>query len=164
MAPSTNGTEPRPGHVRDGQGDFDRGGVTASRQLEPSLRAVDPGVHPVFDEAKLAGLRLALGEDDLHAMMAHIPQEAVNNLNQIRAAVDARDLDAARRAAHGLKGMASNFGAKRLAVAARAIELEAPTIEAIADRVRELDAIVEATRVWLLQFSDGGPRPGTVAL
>jgi histidine phosphotransfer protein HptB len=64
----------------------------------------------------------------------------------LKAAISAGDLDAARRAAHSLKGMAGNFGATRLAAISRRIELEAPAIEAVAEKIDELEQALDATR------------------
>jgi histidine phosphotransfer protein HptB len=54
-------------------------------------------------------------------------------------------LDAVRKAAHSLKGMAGNFGATRLAAISRRIELESPAIDVVARTLRELEQIVEET-------------------
>ena len=49
-------------------------------------------------------------------------EDAPVRLRQIRAALDGRDADGLRRAAHGIKGAAANFGATALVDAARALE------------------------------------------
>jgi signal transduction histidine kinase/CheY-like chemotaxis protein/HPt (histidine-containing phosphotransfer) domain-containing protein len=100
----------------------------------------------IFDCATLAELREGLEEGELRAALAMIPAEGGKCLNQIKAAVAAGDLDAARKAAHRLKGMASNFGAARLAGLARRIELEAPAIEVVSKHVRPLEIALNETQ------------------
>ena len=113
---------------------------------EGGREAVLPPAVPLFDTAKLAELREAFGEIDLRTALACIPDEAVKCLNQIKAAVVAGDLAAVRRAAHSLKGMAGNFGASRLAAISRHIELETPAIEAVVEKIGELESALDETR------------------
>ena len=95
---------------------------------------------PLFDEAKLAELRQAFGDTDFLVALGCIPDEGAKCLNQIKVAISTGDLDAARKAAHSLKGMAGNFGAIRLAAISRRIELEATAIDAVAANLTELEA------------------------
>jgi signal transduction histidine kinase/DNA-binding response OmpR family regulator len=61
-----------------------------------------------------------------HQLLAEISQlfvdDVPNHLQRIRAAIDARDGNALRRAAHGLKGAAANFDANGVVNAARSLE------------------------------------------
>jgi HPt (histidine-containing phosphotransfer) domain-containing protein len=100
---------------------------------------------PLFDEAKLAELRQAFGDTDFLVALGCIPDEGAKCLNQIKAAIGTGDLDAARKAAHSLKGMAGNFGAMRLAAISRRIELEATAIDAVAANLTELEAALDDT-------------------
>ncbi|HZA01120.1 MAG TPA: Hpt domain-containing protein, partial [Hyphomicrobiaceae bacterium] len=100
----------------------------------------------IFDPAILAELRLGLEESELRAALAMIPGEGAKCLNEIKAAVAGGDLDTARKVAHRLKGMASNFGAARLAAIARRIELEAPAIEIVSKHVRPLEIALHETQ------------------
>ena len=100
---------------------------------------------PLFDESTLNRLRELLDEADLREVFDRVPAESAECLNAIRAAVVARNLTAAGRAAHALTGMAANFGARRLAAAAGDIARGLPTIEAIADRLPSLDQVHEET-------------------
>jgi signal transduction histidine kinase/CheY-like chemotaxis protein len=100
----------------------------------------------VFNPATLAELRKGFDERELCAILAKIPGEGAKCLNQIKAAVAAGDLDAARRAAHRLQGMASTLGAARLAGIARRIELEAPAIEIVSNHVRPLEIALNETQ------------------
>jgi CheY-like chemotaxis protein/HPt (histidine-containing phosphotransfer) domain-containing protein len=114
----------------------------------PESHLISPMI-PLFDTAKLAQLRDSFGEEDLRVALSCVPDEGAKCLNQIKAAISAGDLDAARKAAHSLKGMAGNFGAVRLASISRRIELEAPAIEVVAERVNELERTLEETRLGI---------------
>jgi len=100
---------------------------------------------PLFDSAKLLELHDVFGEADFRRAISCLPDEAINCLNQIKAAICAGDLSGARRAAHSLKGMAGNFGALRLAAISRSIELEAPAISVIAEKLPELEMALSQT-------------------
>lgn len=104
---------------------------------------------PLLDEAHVAMLREAVGDEDLCAMLAELPDAARQALDAIRAAVVSDDLAVARHAAHTLKGVASSFGAARLA--AVACELEHPTssIASISQDVAVLDELIVETSAAL---------------
>jgi len=87
---------------------------------------------PLLDDEQIEMLREALDADELSAMFSELPSSAQNSLAAIEAAVAGDDLDRARREAHVLKGVASSFGAARLASIAGRIELEVTTIDAAA--------------------------------
>jgi CheY-like chemotaxis protein/HPt (histidine-containing phosphotransfer) domain-containing protein len=111
--------------------------------------AIKAPIIPLFDEAKLAELRKTFGETDFLVALGCIPDEGAKCLNQIKAAISAGDLDAARKAAHSLKGMAGNFGATRLATISRRIELDATAIEIVAENITELEETLNDTRVGI---------------
>jgi signal transduction histidine kinase/CheY-like chemotaxis protein/HPt (histidine-containing phosphotransfer) domain-containing protein len=104
---------------------------------------------PLFDAAKLTELRESFGEEDLRTALNCIPAEGARCLSQIKAAINIGDLDAVRKAAHSLKGMAGNFGATRLAAISRRIEMEAPAIEVIAGIVNELEQTLDETHAGI---------------
>ncbi|MGA7804684.1 Hpt domain-containing protein [Bradyrhizobium sp.] len=110
---------------------------------------------PLFDESQIALLRDALGEDELREMFADLPEAAQRSLEAIQAALEANDLEQAKRAAHVLKGVASSFGAARLALIAREIELELPTVASIAQSVPVLMAALNDTSASLPGGSEG---------
>jgi CheY-like chemotaxis protein/HPt (histidine-containing phosphotransfer) domain-containing protein len=63
------------------------------------------------------------GDRELLAEISRLfVDDAPRHLKRIRAALDARDGDALRRGAHGLKGAAANFDADAVVSAARALE------------------------------------------
>jgi HPt (histidine-containing phosphotransfer) domain-containing protein len=113
-----------------------------------------PAAAPLFDTTRLAELRESFGENDFRNALACIPGEGAKCLDEIKAAVAARDLNAARRAAHSLKGMAGNFGAARLAAISRGIELELPAIELVAEKVGELEQTLDDTRTRICEMSE----------
>jgi HPt (histidine-containing phosphotransfer) domain-containing protein len=99
----------------------------------------------LLDDAQLELLREALDEDELRAMLSELPEAARQAIDAIETSVAANDLDQARRSAHVLKGVASSFGAARLAAIAREIELELPSIASVATCVPWLIETVEQT-------------------
>jgi HPt (histidine-containing phosphotransfer) domain-containing protein len=100
---------------------------------------------PLFDVAQVALLRDALGEADLRAMLAELPNAAEQAGQKIRTALASDDLEEVRRAAHALKGIASSFGAARLAAIAREFELEATSIASMMQRMPVLADAIEKT-------------------
>jgi histidine phosphotransfer protein HptB len=100
---------------------------------------------PLLDDAQLELLRAALDEEELCAMLSELPQAAMQAIESIDVAVQSNDIGGARRSAHVLKGVASSFGAARLAVMAREIELEMATIDCIAKCLPDLIEAVERT-------------------
>jgi HPt (histidine-containing phosphotransfer) domain-containing protein len=123
----------------------DRSEAGAAERHHPEIRTISPTI-ALFDTVKLTELRKSFGEVDFRVALSCIPDEGARCLNQIKAAIGAGDLDAARKAAHSLKGMAGNFGAARLAAISRRIELEAPAIEVVADGIDELEQALDETR------------------
>jgi len=111
---------------------------------------------PLLDDAQLELLREALDEEELRAMLSELPRAAMQAIASIQAAVQSNDIDEARRSAHVLKGVASSFGAARLAAMARAIELEMATIDCIAKCLPDLVATVEQTAA---AFPGGAAQP-----
>jgi HPt (histidine-containing phosphotransfer) domain-containing protein len=104
---------------------------------------------PLFDLAQIALLRDALGEADLRAMLADLPGAAERAGQKIRTALASNDLEEVRRQAHTLKGVASSFGAARLAAIAREFELEATSIASMLLRMPALADAIEKTSAAL---------------
>jgi HPt (histidine-containing phosphotransfer) domain-containing protein len=101
---------------------------------------------PLFDDARLAELRECFAASELSALLAGITDEGGECLSTIHAALAANDLSAAQRAAHKLKGMASNLGAARLAHAARGTEIAAQLSGDVHATVRQLVDVFKATQ------------------
>jgi histidine phosphotransfer protein HptB len=100
---------------------------------------------PLFDMDQIALLRDALGEEDLRAMLSELPSAAEQACQNITTALASSDLEEARRVAHALKGVASSFGAARLAAIAREFELEATSIASMARRMPALAGTIDDT-------------------
>jgi HPt (histidine-containing phosphotransfer) domain-containing protein len=100
---------------------------------------------PLLDPEQIELLRQAMGPEDLGAMLAELPQHALQSLDAIKAALAADDRDQTRRAAHVLKGFAGSFGAARLAAVARDMELECPSVKALRQCMPALVETIEAT-------------------
>jgi HPt (histidine-containing phosphotransfer) domain-containing protein len=114
---------------------------------------------PLFDVAQIALLRDALGEADLRAMLADLPNAAERAGQKIRTALASNDLEEVRRLAHTLKGVASSFGAARLAAIAWEFELEGTSIASMLLRMPALADAIEKTSAAL----PGGERTPSAA-
>ncbi|WP_431204572.1 Hpt domain-containing protein [Bradyrhizobium betae] len=104
---------------------------------------------PLFDDLQIALLREALDEGDLAAMMAELPLASGAAIDAIGAAASSGNLAEVHRVAHVLKGVASSFGAARLASLAREIELELRGIDEVTGSLPRLAAIAEQTWAYL---------------
>ncbi len=106
---------------------------------------------PLFDRDALAQLRDKVGEDSLRALLGEIPEESGRLLKSIQEALSTGDLADARRSAHSLGGMAGNYGATRIAAAAREIEIEARSRAVAPERLACLAQAIEQTEAWILK-------------
>lgn len=95
----------------------------ANPQLEPSPAAVEEPL-PVLDGIDVTGTlsRLGLGFDSLRKMLVRFADGQGKTLDDLRAAIAARDVTAATRHAHSIAGAAGNLGADALRSAAKALE------------------------------------------
>jgi two-component system sensor histidine kinase/response regulator len=88
-------------------------------------RPAAPSPPPAADEAALSDRVLARvgGDRQLLLEISRLfVDDAPGHLRRIQEALDARDGESLRRAAHTLKGAAANFDASRLVDAARSLE------------------------------------------
>ncbi len=104
---------------------------------------------PLLDEARLGELRDILGEAKIHEYLADLTDESNRLLRNIQEALAAGELEQAQNAAHGLKGMAENLCATRIAAIAKEIETGAPSIEAAEHKSEDLKVAIEQTRMRL---------------
>jgi len=107
---------------------------------------VDEDQLPLIDRAVMADWSSDLDRDDVLDLLSRVPGESYRCLTAIRQAATDGDLVAAKRAAHCLKGMASNLGATRLARQARSIELMSNDTESV---LRQ-SAVLEQTLIETL--------------
>jgi HPt (histidine-containing phosphotransfer) domain-containing protein len=89
-----------------------------------------------IDPTTFAELQAAAGEDFVKDLVATFLEEAPTMLAALRAALEARNADAFRRAAHSLKSNSHTFGALPLGALARELELKGLPADA-----RPLDAL-----------------------
>ena len=117
------------------------------KQLCQVVEAMAEGRAPaVADEKPAAAISLQVlarvgGDRELLAEISRLfVDDAPRHLDRIRHALDVRDGEALRRAAHGLKGAAANFDADGVVAAAR-------TLEEIG-RTQEFDADPRCEAAW----------------
>ena len=119
----------------------------------PAAEAAAEGELPLIDRRVMSDWCDDMDKADVLAVLARVPHESGKCLADIRKAIAGRDLDAARRTAHRLKGMASNLGAVRLARMARAIELTSQCIEDVSSRMPALEKTLGETLEAIRAYS-----------
>jgi hypothetical protein len=87
--------------------------------------ALDASTLPLFDEERLAELRECFSGAEMRTLLGGISLEGGQSLRDVATALSVGDFALAQRAAHTLKGLATNLGAARLAAAALKMELAA---------------------------------------
>ncbi|SDU18099.1 response regulator [Geopseudomonas guangdongensis] len=102
--------------------------AAAPAALAPA--AADGGETPLLDEAMLASLEEALGED-LHKVVAFFCASLPTQIAALQIVLRGGDATEIRRQAHTLKGSAGNLGALALATLAREIEQQAQQQQAL---------------------------------
>ncbi len=115
----------------------------ASRSNPERRDAVDLDV---LDDSVVSMLRNTLDEADFRPILDSLPEESGKCLAAIQAAIGLGDLEEARRVAHGLKGMAGNLGAKRLAKLAQTIECQPMGLAEMQQVVPELAEAIADVR------------------
>jgi CheY-like chemotaxis protein len=120
--------EHRPMYEGAGLTDFltkpvDPGALRAALdQIHVSLEAAPFAQPATFDQARLAMLREALGDEELVDILRVFANNVSERLTAARVALDARDRVALQQNAHAIKGAAGNVGAAT--VASDAVGLE----------------------------------------
>jgi HPt (histidine-containing phosphotransfer) domain-containing protein len=84
-----------------------------------------------IDPVTFAELQAAAGEDFVKELIATFLEEAPAMLAALRSALEARNADAFRRAAHSLKSNSHTFGALALGALARELELKGLPADAL---------------------------------
>jgi HPt (histidine-containing phosphotransfer) domain-containing protein len=108
--------------------------------------------NPTIDPVTFAELQAAAGEDFVKELIATFLEEAPAMLAALRSALEARNADAFRRAAHSLKSNSHTFGA--LALGALARELEIKGLPADALPLDALDAEYARAAAALAELRD----------
>lgn len=100
---------------------------------------------PLLDKRAMDDWCSDIDKGDVLAILARVPDECHRNVAEIERAIAMGSLDASKRAAHRLKGMAGNLGAVRLAKMARDIELKSQSIEDVAGQMPSLHETLTVT-------------------
>jgi hypothetical protein len=100
---------------------------------------------PLIDQEVMRDWCDDLDREDVLGLIARVPGECATCVADIKAAIAANDVGAAKRKAHRLKGMASNLGAARLARIARQIELMSHHIGDVSDSMPLLEKTLADT-------------------
>ena len=100
-----------------------------------------------LDEATIQGLLEDVGPGQLPLVLRLFADELARRGIELRTASEAMDADGLRRAAHGIKGSASTFGARRVAAAAARLEADCRSNRPVPELAAGCDALlVEMTR------------------
>jgi len=77
---------------------------------------------PVIDQSTFEELRQMSGEDFINELIDAFLEEGPNMLNNMKTALETKDVESFRRNAHSLKSNANTFGATQLGVQAKELE------------------------------------------
>jgi HPt (histidine-containing phosphotransfer) domain-containing protein len=106
--------------------------------MQPVTKPTTQELLPLLDHRAMSDWSQDLEKEDVLAILARVPAECSKYVAEIEQAVAAGSVAASKRAAHGLKGMAGNLGAVRLAHIARGIELGNDTPDEVSNQVQQL--------------------------
>lgn len=106
--------------------------------MPPLMEASTPVLLPLLDDGAMSDWCSDIDRDDVLAILARVPDECRRNIAEIERALVEGSLEASKRAAHRLKGMAGNLGAVRLAQTARDIELKSENLDDVAGQMAGL--------------------------
>jgi histidine phosphotransfer protein HptB len=76
----------------------------------------------VIDQATFEELKQMSGEDFINELIDAFLEDGPNMLNNLQAALEAKDVESFRRNAHSLKTNANTFGATELGIQAKELE------------------------------------------
>lgn len=111
---------------------------------------------PLLDDGAMNDWCSDIDQDDVLAILARVPDECRKNIAEIERALAEGSLEATKRAAHRLKGMAGNLGAVRLAQTARDIELKSESLDDVAGQMAGLRETLTSTLAALRSAVHGG--------
>ena len=120
------------------------GGRTSHASGSAPVKQAAPG-SKLLDVKMLEELDESLGREILVSMMPSFIESIATYLANIETAVKEQKLREAKRAAHALKGLCSQFGASAVAAHAKTIEERSETLGEVSGLVLELSRTITAT-------------------
>ena len=123
------------------------GGAALGEKIQLPEPASAPRGGELVDDAALAALGDALGNDILATMLASCAANISQYAHDLHVAVAAGDFEKSQRAAHALKGLCAQFGAPRVAALARFVENHLRSLDEILPLMPEIEETVAATTV-----------------
>lgn len=132
--------------------------MTGARRRASDIAALQAPDHAateqrVVDTIYLASLAEAIGRETLEQLLESFGISVGGNLSDLAVAVNEGDMNAAVKAAHSLKGVASQFGVPKLAAVARDAEKAASSGHLTVERVSEMrtltDKTLSALKAWV---------------
>ena len=112
----------------------------------PPIAAASARLAPDFDAAVIDVLRASVSPSSFADIFASIGPNLERYGRDIAGSLLANDLGAARRAAHALKGLASQFGLNAVARIAAAIEERSASVEDATRHAKPLDQMISEAR------------------
>jgi len=143
---------------------YQGGGAAARKRPQPPEDAAAPDnpedALPLLDDQRFNQLRTLMDDASMSELADHLILYGLAELDDLEAAVEAGDLAQARRIAHNIKGMFSNFGAEQ--VAALAFRLQnRDSAEALRPLVPVIRAAINQTaRLLGRETRSSGACPG----
>ncbi|USG59885.1 transporter substrate-binding domain-containing protein [Sneathiella marina] len=116
-----------------------------------SLELVQPALG---DEQKFLELCDQLGRETILDLLHQIPDSLVENIDRLKTAIDEKNKDDIRSAAHAIRGMSSSMCAVRLALAAADIEDRAEKTKEVKALLPKLEDIIQETLDWWARISE----------
>ena len=123
------------------------GGAALGEKIQLPEPASAPRGGELVDDAALAALGDALGNDILATMLASCAANISQYAHDLHVAVAAGYFEKSQRAAHALKGLCAQFGAPRVAALARFVENHLRSLDEILPLMPEIEETVAATTV-----------------
>ena len=78
---------------------------------------------PVIDQTTFEELKQMSGEDFINELIDTFLEDAPNMIAEMKSALESKDADTFRRAAHSMKSNAATFGANDLSALAKELEM-----------------------------------------
>lgn len=116
-----------------------------------SLELVKPALG---DEQKFLELCTQLGRETILDLLQQTPDSLVENVNRLKSAINGKNKDEIRSAAHAIRGMSSSMCAVRLALVAADIEDRADKTQEVKMLLPKLEETIRETLDWWTRTSE----------